>query len=115
MREALQRRVREIRGREAIRRWEYRQRRHSKGVWFRLRRLLAEAETAIAITDDELARLRATGIEPQAVGAELMPPKQILLLDAGMARSVVGEGLPLRLDARLLASKNIVLIRFESA
>ena len=44
MTERLHERARRIHERALIRAWEYRQRNHSKGVWYRLRRLLVDAE-----------------------------------------------------------------------
>ena len=46
MMDALERRARQVRARVAVRAWEYRQRKLSKGVWFRLRRVLVDASSA---------------------------------------------------------------------
>ena len=44
--ETLERRVRQYRSRMLIRAFDYRQRHHAGGVWFRLRRLLAGTSQA---------------------------------------------------------------------
>lgn len=49
MTEAMRRRAAAVGSRAAVRAWEYRQRMHAKGVWFRLRRLLAESSAVYAI------------------------------------------------------------------
>ncbi|HEV8358624.1 MAG TPA: hypothetical protein VGX21_05695 [Methylomirabilota bacterium] len=49
MRDDLERRVRQVRSRVAVQAWEYRQRHHAKGVWMRLRRILADAQAAYVI------------------------------------------------------------------
>ena len=51
MTEAVERRLRQLRSRVLVRAWDYRQRNHARGVWFRLRRVLAEASQAYARLD----------------------------------------------------------------
>lgn len=72
MRPSPEQRARCIRSRTTVRAWEFRQRKHSQGVWFRLRRVLADAESAWAIEREAAERLIAEGFEPEAVGAELV-------------------------------------------
>jgi hypothetical protein len=113
MHEALHRRAKAVRSRAAIRRWEYRQRHHANGVWFRLRRAMAEADYALEVDADELAHLAVLPeVRSMAVGAELEPAKSILLITKAEAATVRGARLPLRLDARFLAARNIVLVQF---
>jgi len=82
MRESLQQRAQRARSRAAVRAWEYRQRKHSKGVWFRLRRVLADAESAFAIGCSEVERLKQEGYRTEPVGAEIEPPKMLLFVPA---------------------------------
>ncbi len=49
MTQALERRAVQVYARAAVRAWEYRQRHHARGVWGRLRRLLAFSSKAYAI------------------------------------------------------------------
>src|SRR5262249_142808 len=98
--------------RVAVRAWEYRQRKHSKGVWFRLRRILADAATAYAIPDAEVARLLSAGFAPEPVGAELEPPRRIFFVAAERVTAIHGRReLPLRLGPELLAERNVALVR----
>jgi hypothetical protein len=109
--DALERRVREVRSRVAVRAWEYRQRHHAKGVWMRLRRILVDAEAAYVIPGGEAERLVAEGFRPEAVGRELEPPKVILFLPAErVARLTGARGIPVRLGAELLEAP--ALVRF---
>ena len=110
---AMQRRAKLARQRAVVRGWEYRQRHHSKGVWFRLRRLLVDAEVAFVIDDADAARLVADGYQPEAIGQELVPPKTILFVPEQRIASVVSRrAVPVRLNGELLAAGAIVLVRF---
>ncbi len=71
-----ERRLREFRFRVAVRALEYRQRRHARGVWFRLRQLLAFASEAYAVPRGEGNRLIAEGRQPEPVGEELAPSRR---------------------------------------
>ena len=112
---ALHARARRVRGRVAKRAWSYRQRHLAAGVWDRLRRLLAGAESAFAIAPEQARLLIEEGVTPEPVGAMLEPPRTILVVDAGTAARIPqAVPLPVRLDARLLSSPCLVLVRFES-
>lgn len=111
---ALHRRVREIRARAEIRKWEYRQRNHAKGVWFRLRRVLADAELAYGLDDEEMEQLLAEGFCLEAVGGELQPVKRILFVTEARLRLISGRReIPVRLGPELLGERNLALLRFE--
>jgi hypothetical protein len=112
MSEALQRRARQVAQRRAVLAWEYRQRNHSKGVWFRLRRVLVDAELAFAISDAQAAELASEGYAPLPVGGELHPAKRLFFVPAARVSLLAGRrSLALRLGPDLLASLNIVLVR----
>jgi hypothetical protein len=109
----LEDRVRQVRSRIAVRAWSYRQRHHSKGVWMRLRRVLAEAQSAYVIPTGEAERLVAEGFRPEAVGRELEPPKLMLFAPAERIERIPGaREISVRLDAALLEARALALIRF---
>ena len=109
----LARRVRQVRSRVAVRAWEYRQRHHAKGVWLRLRRILAEAKVAYAIPESEAERLLAEGFQPEAVGRALEPPKIMLFVPAErVIRLAHAREVPVRLGVELLEAPALVLVRF---
>jgi hypothetical protein len=113
---SLERRARDVRARNAIRAWEYRQRRHSKGVWFRLRRVLADARLAYVITEAAVLEFRSHGYEPEPVGAELEPQKVIIFVPEDLlARSPDARRISVRLDAELLAAPCLALVRFPDS
>jgi hypothetical protein len=64
-------RIREIRARGRIRRWEYRQRNLAHGAWLRFRTALAHAERAFRISDELYAKLVASGGQIDDRGAGL--------------------------------------------
>jgi len=111
--DSLHRRARQVQSRATIRAWEYRQRRHAKGVWFRLRRVLADAREAFLVSEQEADRLVAEGYSPEPVGAELEPPKRIFFLPAARVASITGRAqVPIKLEGKLLDARALVLIRF---
>jgi len=112
---SLERRVRQQRSRVAVRSWDYRQRHHARGVWFRFRRVLTDARTAYAISRDEALKLIAEGFRQEPVGSELEPPKLILFVpEDRVAQIGSAQPLPVRLGAELLGAKCIALIPFET-
>ncbi len=114
MNAAFERRVRRVRARALVRAWDYRQRRHARGVWFRLRRVLADANAAFAIDADQARQLLAEGYRAEAVGGELEPPKIIVFVPAGrVAQIASAEAVPVRLDSRLLATSCLALTPFD--
>jgi len=109
----LERRARQVRSRVAVRAWEYRQRHHAKGVWMRLRRILADAQAAYVIPVGEAERLIMEGSRPETVGRELEPPKVILFLPAErVARLTGAREIPVRLEVELLEAPALALVRF---
>ena len=109
----LERRLRQVRSRVAVRAWAYRQRHHAKGMWLRLRRVLAEAQSAYVIAGSEAEKLVAEGFRPEPVGTELQPPKVILFVPAERAAQIAGaREIPVRLGAALLEAPALALIRF---
>ena len=95
MRDGLHTRARRVRARASVRAWEYRQRNHSNGVWFRLRRVLADAESAFAIPCSAVERLEREGFRRESVGTEIEPQKVILFVPAARLEEIP-EKRPLR-------------------
>lgn len=113
---SLERRLRQMRSRVLIRGYRFRQLGHADGVWFRLRRALANAREVWAISPRDAGQLAAEGYPVDPVGEELAPPKQILRVPAGrVARVPSARSIPLRLGADLLSAESLVLVPFGSA
>lgn len=114
MNPSLERRVRQLRSRVLIRAWDYRQRRHARGVWFRLRRLLADASAAYALPLGEGRVLIAEGHSAEPLGGELEPPRLIVFVPAPrLAQIASARPLPVRLSRELLAAECLALTPFE--
>ena len=112
---AFDRRLREQRARVLVRTHDYRQRRHAHGVWLRLRRVLADASAAYAISVDDARALVAEGHAVQSVGAELEPPKLIVSVPAERVRTIAGaEQVPVRMGGALLAATSLALVPFDA-
>lgn len=110
------RRLREHRSRVLIRDFEYRQRHHARGVWFRLRRVLTFAREAYAVSREEADRLIAEGCRPEPGGDDLSPPRVILRVPAARAAALTSaRPLAVRLTAELLAAEYLVLVPFDEA
>ena len=71
-------RVKAVRARARIRRWEYRQRNLAHGAWARFRAALAHAREAYAIDDATVAALIAEGFIVDDRGRGLEPPRHIV-------------------------------------
>ena len=82
----LERRVRQYRSRMLIRAFDYRQRHHAAGVWFRLRRLLAGTSQAYVVSENEAAQLRQEGFRVEPVGGELLSAACLVLVPFDAAR-----------------------------
>ena len=111
---AQERRLRELRSRMLVRAFDHRQRRHARGVWFRLRRVLTFASEAYSLPPDEAARLIAEGHRPEPVGRELEPSRVILFVPAErLARIASAQRLAVRLSAETLSAECLALVPFE--
>jgi hypothetical protein len=112
----LERRLRGQRARVLVRAHGDRQRRHAHGVWLRLRRVLADASAACAVSAEDARALVAEGHAVQPVGAELHPPKLIVTVAADRAPAMAGAvPVPIRLGKELLAAPFLVLVPFDAA
>lgn len=109
-------RARRHRQRVALRQWEQRQLFTSKGVWWRLARLLGHSERGYAIDRALSERLAAEGIAPHPVGLELAPALRIHVVSAERASGLsLSTELVLRPTASLLTAEHIVLVPFHGA
>lgn len=112
---SFERRLRQLRSRVLIRSSEYRQRRHARGVWFRLRRVLAEASEAYAVTLEQAEELVREGRAIAPVGQELEPPKLIVFAPAArVARLASARPLAVRLSADLMRADGLALVPFAT-
>jgi hypothetical protein len=113
---ALERRVSELRARVLVRSWDYRQRHHARGVWFRLRRVLAEASAAFVVAPEDAAALVAEGCRADPVGEALEPRKLIVFAAAErVARIASARAVSLRLGRDVLEARHLVLTPFDPA
>lgn len=116
MSDSLHSRAQKVRAQAAIRAWEYRQRKHSKGVWFRFRRVLADAESAFAIPPSEVMLLEEEGFTREPVGSEIEPQKVLLFVPAARIEEIPEKRrLRVALDAEFFAAPCVVLLRFKDA
>jgi hypothetical protein len=111
---SLERRLRQLRSRLLIRSWGYRQRLLARGVWFRLRRALADASEAYAIPVEEARALVAEGHALEPVGQDLEPPRLIVRVPAArLATVALARPLVVRLSAELLSAESLALVPFD--
>ena len=113
--ERMRARARAVRTRAEIRAWRYRQRNLAAGVWFRLRRVLADAKAAYVISDEDASRLLAEGYEEVACGRECAPAKAILFVDDRRLDRAESR-CPIRVDLgpAFLAASAIALVKFDT-
>jgi len=106
-------RVKAVRARALIRRWEYRQRNLAHGAWDRFRAALVHARDAYAIDDTTAAALLAEGFATDDRGRGLEPPRTLVwITEERAARLADARPLALRLDAEFLAARCLALVRF---
>ena len=112
--EKMRARARDVRTRAAVRHWRYRKRNLAGGVWFRLRRALAEARDVYVISDEDALRLVAEGYQPEPCGAHVSPEKTMLFVDAARLSGIASRRrMPVGLGPDFLAASAIALIAFE--
>ena len=104
-----------VRTRAAIRRWKYRQRDHAAGVWFRIRRVLADAKEAYVISIGDAKRLLTEGYKEEACGAQVEPQKTIIFVDPmRLAHLQSRRRIPVRLGPDFLLAAAVALVPFDS-
>lgn len=110
---ALRQRLRQQRSRALVRSWAYRQRGSAHGVWFRLRRLLTDANAAYVISREEARTLLSEGYRAESVGSDLEPPKLIVFAPAErIAKVPTARRVPVRLGGEILTAEWLALTRF---
>ena len=103
------------RSRAAVQRWNYRQRHLASGVWFRLRRTLANARVAYAISEEDARELVAEGYRVEACGSEVAPAKTILFVDEErLSRVASRRPIAVGLGPEFLAATAVALVAFAS-
>lgn len=113
MTEALERRSKQTRQRVVKRAFEYRQRNHARGSWYRLRRLLADAVLVYEIPVAEAERLVSEGYPAEPAGLVLEPPKLLVFVPRERLASVSGaRAVPVRLGPDVLGAPALALVRF---
>ncbi len=113
--ERMRARARAVRARAAVRSWQYRQRHLAAGVWFRLRRMLADAKDAYVIADDDAARLIARGYRPEPCGLEIAPEKTILFIDEPQLAALnAPHQIAVGLGPEFFAAHAIALVPFDA-
>ena len=106
-------RIREIRARGRIRRWEYRQRNLAHGAWLRIRMALAHAERAFRLSEELYAELVANGGRIDDRGTGLEPPRYMVWISPAQASALDGATeLALHLNADMLAAQHLALVGF---
>jgi hypothetical protein len=109
----LHERVREIRARAAIQRWEIRQRGHAAGSWFALQRLFALSRRAWVLSAQDAEALVAAGYEPHPAGLALEPQRKIFIVRPSEIPSLAGaREIALRSSVELLLAPVIALVPF---
>jgi hypothetical protein len=112
--ERMRGRARDVRTRRAIQRWQYRQRRLAAGVWYRLRRVLADAQAAYVIAEQDARQLVAEGYRPDPCGADIAPAKVLVFVDERRLAAVASRRpIPVALGADFLAAAAVALVPFE--
>ena len=112
--EKLRRRARALRVQRRVRQWEYRQRDLAAGVWFRLRRVLADARDAFQISDEDAQRLLSEGYTVEACGGQISPAKIILFVDEERLDTLESRrAIPVRLGPEFLAASAVALVPFH--
>lgn len=112
----LRERAQAVRTRAMVRRWQYRQRDLSAGVWFRLRRILSDARVAYVISEDDARRLVAEGYTPEACGRQVAPEKTILFVDEQRLGTLeTCHPIAVGLGPEFLAARAIALVRFDAS
>ena len=109
-------RARDVRMRATVRRWHYRQRHHAAGVWFRLRRVLADAEAAYVISDEDARRLIGEGYVPEACGREVTPEKVIMFVDRRRVAAIESRRpIAVGLGPDFLSARAVLLVPLDDA
>jgi hypothetical protein len=111
---SLHRRAKEIRERQLVRSWHYRQRNHASGVWFRLRRVLTDAAQVWLIGTAEADLLESRGKQALAIGGELEPRKRIYCVTADdLAALGSRREIAVRISPEFLAAEALALVNHQ--
>ena len=110
---SLHERAKRIRERALVLAWEYRQRDHAKGTWFRLRRTLVDAAEAWVISSEDGELLVGRGVEPSPAGLALEPRKRLFFVDPTVLATLPSRRrIAVGLNAELLGARDVALVAF---
>jgi hypothetical protein len=108
-------RVKAVRARARVRRWEYRQRNLAHGAWDRFRAALAHAREAYVIDDATAAALVDEGYASDDRGRGLEPPRTLIWVTTDRVAGLRdARPIELRLGAELLAARCLALVPFAT-
>lgn len=111
--ERMHNRVREVRARAMVRAFEYRQRHHAAGVWYRVRRALAAAKAVYVIPVDAAEMLVSEGHVEAACGRDLEPVKRLVFVsDERLSRLPEARPIAVGLGAEFLEATALALVPF---
>ena len=111
----LEQRAKAAKAQALVRSWKYRQREAAGGVWFELRRLLANAERAFALNDDDARKLLDRGARLEPVGVRIEPRKNIIFVGRQDLQRIMGaKEIPVGLGSEFLDARNVALVPFAS-
>src|SRR5512145_3080496 len=97
-----------------IRQFDFRQRHHARGVWYRLRLTLSLAKEAWIISATDARRLVEEGLRSEPVGEEFRPPRVLIYASADRVAHIEGaRRVPVRLSAELLSAECLALVPFS--
>lgn len=109
----LHERVRALRARAAIQRWEIRQRGHAAGSWFALERLFALGRRAWILSAQDAEALVTAGYEPDPAGLALEQPRRIFIVRSDEIASLAGaREISICSSVELLLAPAIALVPF---
>ena len=111
--EKLTQRASAMKHRAALMGFEYRQRNHANGVWFHLRRALADSRRAYTISESVAQELLLEGAQKVEAGERLEPPKVIFVVSEKRMKAVSEKHpIAVRLGPEFLTAQFIALSPF---
>jgi hypothetical protein len=111
--EKLEKRVREIRARAAVRAWEMRQHGRARGAWFAVEQLFALSAKAWVIGEADVQVLLAAGFRPHEAGLRLQPARHYFVVDAAeIAKLSHAREIALMVSSELLNARMLALVPF---
>jgi hypothetical protein len=83
-------------------------------VWFRLRRVLADARAAYVVSGEDARRLMDEGYRFEPCGGELAPPKTLVFVSETRLSTLASRReIAVALGADFLLAGNVALVPFD--